>query len=496
MINYYSDRIPAFTAHQLILIIVSGIILGAAIVFISPWLTLAMMILFILFFLILKMPELGILGIILLTSTLLSSESNLGIYVGIGHIYLTDILLLTLLASIGIRGLAEPDFKLIHTPLDISLLAFVCIAFISTISAILYSSLTLQQSLGEVRNIANYLTFFAITNLLRTKKQVNILTGGLVVFASLVAIAMIIQYALGASTPLFPGRVEVLSTEGVNFSDVTRIIPPGYSLVFIMFIFLSVIQCCDEFNIQHLWLVVPWLLTGMGVVLTFKRHFWAAAIVIFFLLLYLSKKSELKRIAGWAVSISITLAIALFAGITMIGQPAKDLLDSSIIRLASLTNPGTYLDTNSSLRWRDFEYKYAIPQIIDHPVLGLGLGAQYRPFVSHRDHAEYDGRGFIHNGHIWVMVKTGLLGYLAILCVMISFVYRGLRYWKTLSTTGAMAAVLGFTLAYIGMLIGSIVEPMIIEWRWTALLAVLMGLNEVIIRLYGTPEKPIQLKAA
>jgi O-antigen ligase len=231
----------------------------------------------------------------------------------------------------------------------------------------------------------------------------------------------------------------------------------------------------------------------MGVLLTFKRHFWVAAILIFLLIIYLGKKAELKRIIGWGVFSLVISAIGFFFVVSMAGSKGSDLLGSSTARLASLLDVGTYQDPNSSLRWRDFEYKYALPQIGAHPLLGLGLGARYRPFIPHRDNAVYDGRGFIHNGHVWIMVKTGLLGYVAMVCLIVIFVIRGLRSWRKLPTPYASALVLGFTLAYIGMLLGTIVEPMLIEWRWTALIAVTMGLNEAAIQLYSVPEKSVIL---
>jgi hypothetical protein len=43
------------------------------------------------------------------------------------------------------------------------------------------------------------------------------------------------------------------------------------------------------------------------------------------------------------------------------------------------------------------------------------------------------------------------------------------------------------------MLIGTIVEPMLIEWRWTALLAVIMGLNEAVIQVRRVPEPSVHL---
>jgi dipeptide/tripeptide permease len=41
--------------------------------------------------------------------------------------------------------------------------------------------------------------------------------------------------------------------------------------------------------------------------------------------------------------------------------------------------------------------------------------------------------------------------------------------------------LLGFTLAYLGILIGSIVSPMIMTSWWTPVIGFILGINEVIL---------------
>lgn len=477
--------------EEFLLVAGAALFLGTAMTSTSPALVSAALAATVLVFLILKTPEVGILAVIVLTSTFFDSEVNVGFSLGFGHIYLTDILLFVLLGWIGVRWLMDRERKLVRTPLDIPLLAFVGIASLSTAIAIFRSSLTIQQSLGEVRCIVNYLFFFAVTNLIRSEKQVKNAVTGLLALAALVAVAMIVQYTLGPSARVLPGRVETLWTEGTSYAGVTRIIPPGYSLIFVAFVVLSVSLAQGASERLKPRFFIPWLLTGLGVVLTFKRHLWAAALVLFLLILYLGRKIALNKIIRWALATLAVLVLSVFVGISITGSKGTSFLSSSVSRLLSLTSLETYASPNSSLRWRDFEYALAVPQIKAHPVLGLGLGAHYRPFIPHRDHPGFDGRGFIHNSHLWLMVKTGLLGYAAMAGLMALFFYRGFRGWKRLPAGLSRTVVLGFTLACAGMLLGSLVEPMLIEWHWTALIAVMMGLNEVVLEPSGAQGGPL-----
>jgi hypothetical protein len=43
--------------------------------------------------------------------------------------------------------------------------------------------------------------------------------------------------------------------------------------------------------------------------------------------------------------------------------------------------------------------------------------------------------------------------------------------------------MLAFALTYIAVLVGSIVNPMLMQWYWMPLIGIMMGVNEVIIRL-------------
>lgn len=481
MSTYFSKHIQA-ALLPLALAIAVGLILGVAIVHVTPIVVVVALLALFLVFLILKKPEFGILGYIVLFSTFFDSTANVGISLPFGHVYLSDILLLMLLLLIGVRSLVEPDFAIVHTPLDLLLIIFVGMAYLSTFVAINFSSLTLQQSLGEMRVVASYLLFFGVTNLIRNDGQLKFLIGTIVVLGSLVSVVMIIQYILGSSAiHIIAGRVEVLSTEGATVTDVTRIIPPGDALVFVGFVIVFAILWFEGFKPGNWILIVPALLMAFGILLTFKRHYWAAIIIISLIIIYLGGRRHLQSVFVGALSALVIAGMVLFYLMYFTGATGPRLISGSVTRLTSLADPRTYTDPNSSLRWRDFEDQYSLPQIAAHPLIGLGLGARYRPLVPPRDWAGFDGRAYIHNGHLWLLVKTGFLGYLPLLFVFIISLYRGFKYWRLIPDPRKRLYVLGFTLALMGMLIGSWVEPTLMEASWTPVIGLILGCNEVVL---------------
>ncbi len=395
---------------------------------------------------------------------------------------LTDIILLVLLGLIIMRALVDRDFKAAHTPLDFPLLAFLGIALLSTGVAIIQSRVTINYSLGQVRSIISYLYFFTVTNLVRQEKQLHSLLKGMFFLAIIVALAMIAQFILGDSVRILPGRVETLDTEGVDFTGITRIIPPGESLIFPAFLALTTILMIKKMGFKNAPELIGWVLTGLAVILTFKRNLWIVSFLAFFLLSFFSSwKIRLKMAGAGLLVISLTFIILTILPIlSQNGSEANKLIDGVFYRLGSLADIRTFDDPNSSLNWRDFEYQYALPQIALHPFTGIGLGTTYRPSVIGRDPVVSRGSTFIHNGHLDIIVKSGVLGYISYLLFAFIALARGYKFWRIVPIQ-FQAVFIGFTLAYLGILIGSIVSPMIVTAWWTPVIGVMIGINEVVL---------------
>ena len=45
--------------------------------------------------------------------------------------------------------------------------------------------------------------------------------------------------------------------------------------------------------------------------------------------------------------------------------------------------------------------------------------------------------------------------------------------------------MLGFTLVYLAVLIAAVVNSPFMEWRWTPVIGIMMGINEVILSRFG-----------
>ena len=472
------------TLMQVILICCLGFVLGIISIWVPPTLIL-MGIAGILYFLISWLwPEIALLLILLLTSTIFDLYSLPSIPIGVGHIIVSDVLPFILIGIIFIRGLVESRYFFTHTPLDIPLLAFYGVAMLSTIMAIANSSITFNQSLGEVRVINLYLTFFIVTNLVRNKIQLQRLLNGMFFLAVFVALAMIAQFVLGNSVQILAGGVDTLSTAGTTSYGITRVLPPGQSLILVAFISLAVLMVLHRTLPRFIVSLIQLCIVGLAVLLTFNRSFWvtiALALFVVGVLVSLRDKVNYVRIAVWLAVIGAMVFIPLL--MMDKGQVGK-LADSAYIRLSTLFNPNTAQE--DSLQYRYVENGYALPQIAAHPLVGLGLGANYRSYDSRIDftrNPEYNKNAYIHNGHLWVMLKTGLIGYFCLMWFMLLSLKRGLQYWKRISDPFFRGIMISFATTILGVLVATTVNPLFSAIYWAPVIGVVMGINEVIIKL-------------
>jgi O-antigen ligase len=456
-----------------------GLLLGVSCMRFSPLWTLIALVGCGLVLATLKKPEMALLGIIIITSSIIFERELPLISVGIGSLHISDIFLLGLLGLIAIRWLVEPDFKIIRTPLDKPLLIFYGVAMLSTFIAIFQSTVEIEEARRAIRQVTYYLTFFAVINLIKEEQQLRNLLRGFFLIATIVALVMIVQVFVGESEQLMPGYVGTLKVSGVEYPGTIRVVPPGKYLLLISFITLTVMLCVRKFKPISAFMFLQWILLGLAVLLTFLRSFWIAIGIALFILLVLSRGQVKRRFLGWGLMVIFIITLVLLIAFDSPDSQVAKLVTGSIARLSTLGRSETL--NESSLQWRYIENEYALDQIQSHPVLGLGLGARYRPYDPRIDWSGmmWDARNFIHNGHLWILITTGLLGYFSFMWLSFSFLLRGFKNWRCILDSQMRGIALGFTLAYLGVVIIAIVNSIFLDWAWTPIIGIMMGVNEV-----------------
>jgi hypothetical protein len=479
---------PNDLVFQVILGCGLGLISGLACLWFSPLLVLGTLAVG---YAALKWPEVALLGILVATASIVFEDQLPLLTVGSISFHIPDLLLLGLLGLIALRRLVQPEFRIVRTPLDWPLLIFYGVTLLATFIAILKSSVEVKDALRATRVLSYYLTFFIVTNLVRERRQLNLLLNGIFVLATIVAGAMLVQFVLGDAVTLLPGRVETLNTRGVVFENITRIAPPGFSIVIVSLVTLLCILVLEKFKLLGWLKFLQCGLLGLALLIAFLRSYYAVLIMVIFLMVCLFRGVDRRRLVGWGfLSISSAAMILLVVYFGIPNSRASRLVGASMDRLSTLGDSETFQGGDSSVTWRGIENGYAISTIASHPLMGLGMGAQFRPRDPRLDVEDarvsgYDLTKQIHNGHLYILLQSGLLGYLSLMWLSLAFLIRGFRHWRSIANDRMRGVVLGFTLVYLAVLVAAVSNSTFMQWNWTPVIGIMMGINEVVLRRAG-----------
>lgn len=470
---------------QIIIAAIFGMIIGVIAVYLPPLITLYLIIGIPVCIVAIFVPEIAILAIITLLCTIIPDTSLPTINIGIGDLYVSDAILIVLIVMIFVRWLTDRQFRLAQNPLGLPIFVFWLWAMFTTIIALMQHQVETGYAIPEMRTMAYYLMFFVVVNLVYRARGLNFLINGLLFLATVVAATMLTQFILGDTIRIVPGRVETLVTEDIVFTGVTRIMDTvGEGLITVAFIVKTSVIFIRRFQFRRFADLLQWAIIGIAVILTFSRTHWLVTALAMVMTFFLIRQEDRLTLIKWAIILFFILPVFIVPMLVNPDSLASKLVFASVNRALSLDPENVFTsETQSTFRWRDFEYIYGLPQIAAHPIMGLGLGAKYRPEVFTIDYGNVNLQHYTHNSHLWVAMKTGLVGYFLLLVISFIFVWRGFSHWSHITNHFWGGVSLGLSLAYLSAFIAAMIHPIYVTLFWTPILGTMMGINEAIYRL-------------
>ena len=433
-------------------------------------------------------PEVGVLIIVVLVSSIIFEESLPLIPIGVGSLQVSDLLLVALLGKI-IFNMIVKAVPMVKSPLNRPLLLFFGTALVSAVLAVTRFGVDFTMVIRNVRGLTYYLLFFVITAHIRSKSQLRFMIKALSGIAVFVALAMLAQAVVGDAVQLMPGRIEQAGTFNSSY-EVLRILPPGQTMVYV---FLIVTCCMLVIGNRPLLFRSPSmyaaLLLGTGVLLTYNRVYWVAIILAALVLALLVSRRERKNLLS-LVTLLFGVMVATSVAFATLGGKYSETASSIQERFTSLF-AGKELAESSPLEDRFLENRYALRTIVQHPILGVGLGNRYRPAIyGEEDNITY----YVHNGYLWLMKDMGPAGPLFFLWFFLGYIVRGIKHIRLIRDDYFRGAAAGFVLAAIGVLPMTFFNPLPMQWFSITVIAIMMGLTEGIIRNNSIDlnEQPLQ----
>lgn len=321
-----------------------------------------------------------------------------------------------------------------------------------------------DTSLSEFQCVVSWLFFPALMVCFNREGGSEGLIKFLISVAVIISLATIFQYATGFS---LGGRVEQLETLGRVDSSIIRATIPGKLFVlFGLFTLTGWVASSSFTNMRVILALVPISLMAFALLVSFGRALWVSAFLGVILTSLLLGRRQFIVVLG------TILILGCFGSLLVqIINPA--VADAAVERALSIFQEGA---SNSSYGWRVIENMFAERSIIKHPVLGVGLGGEYKPPL-----VEYslfpNQTSYIHNSYYNFALKLGVGSLLIPVFFVIYFTYTGVAVIQNkLSSIEKAAAASGVSCVWAMALLG-VTQP---EWTAMSSIAFLASLLALI----------------
>jgi O-antigen ligase len=326
--------------------------------------------------------------------------------------------------------------------------------------------------------LAYWLILIPIVLIANDRKKAVYTLYALFAVSVLLSVVAVLQSAFGLRLN-FSGLsgVAELSSEDGGIAGLLRSMLPGVLIVIFTFV-LAVIKLVTRAKNSYLWWILC-LLNTMALFVTFGRGVWAMTVLTTILAAALVGKNALVRlifIGGFFATIFISIAF--------VARP--DFVIGAFDRILSvqteLSGKGT------SYAWRVQENHFAKIAMQNNPIMGIGLGGEYKPRLI--DMRAFAGQTFyIHNGYYYVTLKLGLIG---LVFYMANYLNIIRLCWINQRTPGVdripqMALIAVFT----GTLILNVTQP---EFMQGPSIASLASLSAVVVALGMWQRNPSNLQ--
>jgi O-antigen ligase len=289
------------------------------------------------------------------------------------------------------------------------------------------------------------------------------------------AVALTLQSVLGLNL-VVGSRVEPLRTMSTTYWDVVRSTGGGVLIVLIgLFLTLA------GFLLGRIrWYgFVPLLAILLpAIVVSFGRGIWVAALLGTAIVVVLAR--QWRKGAALLVT-AVVLTVGMLASLSTIAPQVLVAFEERALSIRDEIRGGR------SFGWRVDENKDAVDAIAANPILGVGLGGEYRKtYVAGTFEAQ---TRYVHNGYLYLIVKVGLVALIPLLVMVICF-FRAARVSVSQDRNTADRAVgVAATAGFAVVLILSFTQPELMAHTGVASLALCWGLVLLSGRAQEVPSK-------
>lgn len=357
---------------------------------------------------------------------------------------------LSMLTLYAVWSYATQTGKVASTPVaGARMLAASLSLFAIALAIVVTTSLALRELkpalvLGETRDLLYLITLPIALVILREPKRQERFVVSVVVLGCLFSVGQVLQGVF--NIPVFGNQgISALETLGRQENSTTRANTLGLNVIIFSLLLTLGAYVVGSLR-KTLFLPVAGLLF-IGIVLTFGRTTYAAVLFCGLLVVWWLDKKSLPKLTAL-----LLLAIGLGSALGAYWKP-----DSAAAVYYRLTSIGEEIDHGYSAQWRVWEVEAMLPLIKEHPLIGIGLGADYKG--SRGSSLRPELNRYVHNAYLYMAGKMGLPALFLFLFFMASVFAIGRRSARSHASTWSRIVGAAGAAMIIRFLLASITEP-------------------------------------
>ena len=310
----------------------------------------------------------------------------------------------------------ERRWPFVRTPLDFFFLAYACVEYLTTATAMFPG-----EALINTKRLFLISIVYLVMISFNSRERV---TNGLLLLFGTVALLSVVEifyyYAV------HEGRLSVfqhyMTTGGIKMIVCLLTIP---------FILHS-----DTPSFFKRWTALLCIPTFLALILTNTRSSWVGFVAAFVVLSFLKNKYLFFVLLG---------IVALFFLIAPANQ---------VNRAKSIIDPSDVTNHTRLVMWATGMKIFA-----DHPILGIGDSDAHKVYVQYKSPDDQEPGGHLHNNFVMLLVTLGVVGF-SVVCAMFVKILRVeyLAFKTTAVDWLASSVALGSFAAFVGFLVNGLFE--------------------------------------
>jgi O-antigen ligase len=319
----------------------------------------------------------------------------------------------------------------------------VCFA-ISVTTSLSLRELNPTFVLGETRRLLYLIALPIAAVILRQRERQERFVVSIVVIGCLFSVGQVLQGVF--NIPVFGEQgISVLETLGRQDDGTTRANTLGLNVIVFSLLLALGAHLLDIIRLPLFVMVAGLLL--IGIFLTYGRTTFATVFVCMVVVVWWLNLRKLPQLIG-----SLVLVVAMGSAIGMFLKP-----DSFAAVVFRMTSIGEELDRGYSAQWRIWEFEAMLPHVQEHPLIGIGLGADYKGASGSSVRPELNR--YMHNAYLYMAGKMGLPALAFFLLSMLAIFAIGRRSAKSAAPPWTRVVGAASAAMMIRYFIASLTEP-------------------------------------